>query len=108
MLRGIFQPKPLQAILASAENPESSLKRSLGAFQLTLLGIGAVIGAGIFSTVGTAAAGGAEHPGAGPAIVLSFILTVFLAIFLVFLLRQPTVNIPSTALTLWLLDQHDS
>ncbi|KAJ7189819.1 STE3-like pheromone receptor, partial [Mycena pura] len=35
--------------------------------------------------------------------VLSFILTVFLAVFLVFLLRQPTVNIPSTALALWLL-----
>ncbi|MFL6193455.1 MAG: amino acid permease [Thermoanaerobaculia bacterium] len=61
--------------MASAENPESQLRRSLGAVQLTLLGIGAIIGAGIFSTVGTAAAGGADHPGAGPAIVLSFVLT---------------------------------
>ncbi|HEY0783970.1 MAG TPA: amino acid permease, partial [Thermoanaerobaculia bacterium] len=43
--------------------------------QLTLLGIGAIIGAGIFSTVGTAAAGGGGHEGAGPAIVLSFVLT---------------------------------
>ena len=75
MLQGIFRTKSLNAILASAENPESQLKRSLGAFQLTLLGVGAIIGAGIFSTVGTAAAGGAEHPGAGPAIVISFILT---------------------------------
>jgi APA family basic amino acid/polyamine antiporter len=75
LLQGIFRTKSLNAILASTENPESQLKRSLGAFQLTLLGIGAIIGAGIFSTVGTAAAGGAEHPGAGPAIVLSFILT---------------------------------
>jgi APA family basic amino acid/polyamine antiporter len=75
LLRGIFRTKSLNAILASAENPESQLRRSLGAFQLTLLGIGAVIGAGIFSTVGTAAAGGAEHPGAGPAIALSFVLT---------------------------------
>ncbi len=75
MLQGIFRTKSLNAILASTENPESQLKRSLGAFQLTLLGIGAIIGAGIFSTVGTAAAGGAEHPGAGPAIVISFILT---------------------------------
>ncbi|HEY0554279.1 MAG TPA: amino acid permease [Thermoanaerobaculia bacterium] len=75
MLQGIFRTKSLNAILASTENPESQLKRSLGAFQLTLLGVGAIIGAGIFSTVGTAAAGGAEHPGAGPAIVISFILT---------------------------------
>jgi basic amino acid/polyamine antiporter, APA family len=75
LLQGIFRTKSLNAILASTENPQSQLKRSLGAFQLTLLGIGAIIGAGIFSTVGTAAAGGAEHPGAGPAIVISFILT---------------------------------
>ncbi|HKV06757.1 MAG TPA: amino acid permease [Thermoanaerobaculia bacterium] len=75
MLQGIFRTKSLNAILASAEAPESQLRRSLGAVQLTLLGIGAIIGAGIFSTVGTAAAGGADHPGAGPALVISFILT---------------------------------
>ena len=75
MLRGIFRTKSLNAILASAEAPESQLRRSLGAVQLTLLGIGAIIGAGIFSTVGTAAAGGADHLGAGPALVVSFLLT---------------------------------
>ncbi len=75
LLRGIFQPKPLQAILASAEAPEGALRRSLGPFQLTLMGIGAIIGAGIFSTVGTAAAGGGDHLGAGPALVVSFIMT---------------------------------
>jgi APA family basic amino acid/polyamine antiporter len=75
LLRGIFQPKPLQAILASAEVPETALKRTLGPLQLTLLGIGAIIGAGIFSTVGTAAAGGGDHLGAGPALVVSFVLT---------------------------------
>ncbi|HEY3567075.1 MAG TPA: amino acid permease [Thermoanaerobaculia bacterium] len=75
LLQGIFRTKSLNAILASAENPESQLRRSLGAFQLTLLGIGAIIGAGIFSTVGTAAAGGGGHAGAGPAIALSFVLT---------------------------------
>jgi basic amino acid/polyamine antiporter, APA family len=75
LLRGIFQPKPLGAILATAAAPETSLRRTLGPVQLTLLGIGAIIGAGIFSTVGTAAAGGADHLGAGPALVLSFVLT---------------------------------
>jgi len=77
LLQGIFRTKSLNAILASTENPENQLRRSLGAFQLTLLGLGAIIGAGIFSTVGTAAAGGAEHAGAGPGIVLSFIITAF-------------------------------
>ena len=61
--------------MASAEASETSLRRTLGPVQLTLLGIGAIIGAGIFSTVGTAAAGGADHPGAGPALILSFVLT---------------------------------
>ncbi len=75
MFRGIFHRKSLNAILASAEEPHVALKRSLGPLQLTMLGIGAVIGAGIFSTVGTAAAGGGEHPGAGPALILSFVLT---------------------------------
>ncbi len=75
MLQGIFRTKSLNAILASAEAPESQLRRTLGPVQLTLLGIGAIIGAGIFSTVGTAAAGGADHVGAGPALVISFILT---------------------------------
>ncbi|HEX7200722.1 MAG TPA: amino acid permease, partial [Dongiaceae bacterium] len=51
------------------------MRRTLGPVQLTLLGIGAIIGAGIFSTVGTAAAGGGEHLGAGPALVLSFVIT---------------------------------
>ena len=47
----------------------------LGPVQLTALGVGAIVGAGIFSTVGTAAAGGAGHLGAGPAVVLSFLFT---------------------------------
>ncbi len=81
MLRGLFRTKSLNAIMASAEASETSLRRSLGPFQLTLLGIGAIIGAGIFSTVGTAAAGGGSHPGAGPAIIISFIITAFVCGF---------------------------
>jgi APA family basic amino acid/polyamine antiporter len=61
----LFITKPVQDAAAA----ESGLKRSLTATQLTLLGIGAVIGAGIFVLSGHAAA---EH--AGPAIVLSFII----------------------------------
>lgn len=69
-----FRVKTLDRLLAEADQPERQLKRTLGPFHLTALGIGGIIGAGIFSTVGTAAAGGAEHVGAGPALVLSFVL----------------------------------
>jgi basic amino acid/polyamine antiporter, APA family len=51
------------------------LKRSLNKWHLTALGVGATIGAGIFATTGTAIVGDAARPGAGPAIVLSFLLT---------------------------------
>jgi len=58
--------KPLDDILATAE--KKSLKRSLGAFQLTLLGIGAVIGTGIFVLTATAA------QKAGPGMMVSFMV----------------------------------
>jgi APA family basic amino acid/polyamine antiporter len=51
------------------------LRRVLGKWDLTALGIGAVIGAGIFASTGSAIAGGASHLGAGPAIVISFMIT---------------------------------
>jgi APA family basic amino acid/polyamine antiporter len=81
MLRGIFRTKSLNAILASAEDPKHTLRRSLGVVQLTLLGVGGIIGAGIFSTVGTAAAGSADRPGAGPALILSFVVTAIVCGF---------------------------
>jgi len=51
------------------------LKRTLTKWHLTALGVGATIGAGIFATTGTAIVGDALRPGAGPAIILSFLLT---------------------------------
>jgi APA family basic amino acid/polyamine antiporter len=53
----------------------SGLKRSLNKWHLTALGVGATIGAGIFATTGTAIAGDPLRPGAGPAIIFSFLLT---------------------------------
>ena len=61
--------KPLDAILATAE--KKGLHRSLGAFQLTMLGVGAVIGTGIFVLTSEAA------QKAGPGMMLSFILAGF-------------------------------
>src|SRR5438034_1439663 len=74
-----FARKPIAALVEETEGAHS-LKRSLGAGDLIMLAIGAVIGAGIFGAIGTAAAGqtgpGGEiiRPGAGPALVFSFLL----------------------------------
>jgi APA family basic amino acid/polyamine antiporter len=74
----LFSRKPISELLSEA-GPHA-LKRALGAGDLVMLAIGAVIGAGIFGAIGTAAAGqfdAAGHVvrnGAGPALVLSFLL----------------------------------
>src|SRR5689334_20621653 len=51
------------------------LRRTLGKWHLTALGVGATIGAGIFATTGTAIVGDAARPGGGPAVIFSFLLT---------------------------------
>ena len=61
--------KPLDDIIATAE--KKSLKRSLGAFQLTMMGIGAIIGTGIFVLTAEAA------QKAGPGMMVSFIVAGF-------------------------------
>jgi APA family basic amino acid/polyamine antiporter len=67
--RQLFAKKSLADLRAEAANEEHGLKRALGPLNLTTLGIGAIIGAGIFVLTGNAAA---QY--AGPAIVLSFVL----------------------------------
>lgn len=71
----LFRRKGVDQLTGDAEGSGHRLKKVLGAWNVTALGIGAIIGAGIFATVGTAAAGDAARPGAGPALVLSFVLT---------------------------------
>ncbi len=75
MLKRLFQTKPVEEILREADSGVT-LKRTLGPVQLTTLGIGAIIGAGIFVITGTAAA---EH--AGPSIILSFVLAGTACVF---------------------------
>lgn len=75
MFRGVFRTKNVSDILATADQTPHGLRRSLGPLHVTLLGIGGIIGAGIFALVGTAAAGDAARPGAGPSIMLSFVIT---------------------------------
>src|SRR2546430_16908061 len=98
MASQLFKTKSPDHLIAEAAAPERQMKRSLGALDLTALGIGAIIGAGIFALTGTAAAGQVfssklETPvinfiqawlsggsvvfgraGAGPAIAVSFIV----------------------------------
>src|SRR4051794_39903385 len=101
----LFRTKSPERLIREAEAPDRLMKRSLSAFDLTCLGIGAIIGAGIFSLVGSAAAGqvftnkmqtpvsnfivawigGSEvvlgRPGAGPALVISFIMAAIACAF---------------------------
>lgn len=63
----IFRKKDIKEMLSAAAKQD--LKRTLGAFQLIMLGIGAIVGAGIFVLTGTAAS-----TSAGPAVVLSFVI----------------------------------
>lgn len=75
MISRLFRTKPIPQILADADRPEHRLKKTLTAWDLTALGIGAIIGTGIFVLIGTAIVGDAHRPGAGPGIVLSFVLS---------------------------------
>jgi len=74
VLRGqLFARKTVDQCIADSE-VGGGMRRTLGAVQLTALGIGAIIGAGIFAAIGTAISGDAGHVGAGAAIVVSIVL----------------------------------
>ncbi len=102
----LFRTKSIDALIEASQDPHATLKRTLGPWSLTALGIGAVIGSGIFILTGTAAAGETRgyqsilnapvldlilhgssavsitgRPGAGPGISLSFLLTAFACSF---------------------------
>ncbi len=74
-MRPFLRRKPVARAIAEIEGGSQALRRTLGARDLALLGIGAIVGAGIFSSVGQMAAGSATHPGAGPALALSYLIT---------------------------------
>src|ERR1700690_2276294 len=91
-----FRTKDIDKLISDSQEPDKRLKKTLGWLSLTSLGIGAVIGSGIFTVVGTAIAGQKfeassilnaplleylihhsatfGRPGAGPAIAISFAL----------------------------------
>lgn len=74
MKGSVFRKKSIQDLIA-ATSGEKSLKRELGAFDLTLLGIGAIIGTGIFVLTGTGAVT------AGPGLTISFVVAALACLF---------------------------
>ena len=72
----LFRKRSIQNLLREAGKNDTALKKELGAFDLSMLGIGAIIGTGIFVLTGVAAA---EH--AGPALILSFVLSGLACVF---------------------------
>ncbi|MED1952953.1 amino acid permease [Brevibacillus centrosporus] len=72
----LLRKKKVETLLEQSVSKEGALKKSLSAFDLTMLGIGAIVGTGIFVLTGVAAA---EH--AGPALVLSFVLSALACVF---------------------------
>ena len=67
-MKEIMRKLPVEAIIKT-HSQEGGLSRTLGAFELTMMGVGVIIGSGIFVITGVAAA---EH--AGPGLILSFAL----------------------------------
>lgn len=115
----LLRTKSIEALLAAAEEPAKRLRKTLGPWSLTALGVGAVIGSGIFILTGTAAAGetlsyrsilnapvldlllhGTDalstvgRPGAGPAISLSFFLTAVACSFAALCYAEMAAMIP--------------
>ena len=73
--RGLWRTKSVDSLIHESEVKGHKLNRVLGPLDVTMIGVGAVIGAGIFAMVGEAAVGATSGYPAGPALVISFILT---------------------------------
>src|SRR5574344_305852 len=78
-IQSLIRTKNPDEMLADANN--DGLEKSLGVWDLIMLGIGAIIGSGIFAVVGIAACGGSDGPGAGPALMVSMIIAAFACVF---------------------------
>ncbi len=71
----LFRRKPLDVLIAEGGDEAHGLRKALTWVDLTALGIGAIVGAGIFATLGSATSGGEGQPPAGPGVVVSILLT---------------------------------
>ncbi len=78
-VKNLLKLKNPDDMLKQAE--KGGLKKTLGAFDLIILGVGAIIGSGIFTVVGIAAVGSSEAAGAGPSLIISMIIASLACIF---------------------------
>lgn len=79
--KSFFRTKKVEDIIKDSEDSKRKLKRVLGPFDLFMLGIGGIIGAGVFALIGTAAAGDTLRSGAGPALMVSIFITSIACLF---------------------------
>ena len=77
--QNMFKRRSMDDLIATTKRSE--LKKTLNVFDLIVIGIGAVVGTGIFTIIGTAIQGSIESPGAGPAIVISMVLAAVACVF---------------------------
>ena len=70
----VFRTKTLDRLIAEGGDEEHGLKKTLTAVDLVALGVGAIIGAGIFATLGSATSGASGAP-AGPGVAVSIVIT---------------------------------
>ena len=78
-VKNLFKTKNPDEMIENAN--KGGLEKTLGAFDLIVLGVGAIIGSGIFTVVGIAAAGSPQSAGAGPALVISMVLASLACVF---------------------------
>ena len=79
LMRNLIRCKNPDELISQSQ--KAGLSKNLTAIDLIILGIGAIVGSGIFAVVGIAAAGSVDSPGAGPALVISMIVAAFACIF---------------------------
>ncbi len=75
MIKDIFVKKNVETLLSENLSSKTQLRRALSRWELVALGVGCIIGAGIFTVIGTATAGTDFRIGAGPGIIVSFLIT---------------------------------
>src|SRR6201993_3420341 len=71
----LFRRKPLDVLIAEGSDEVHGLKKTLTSIDLVALGVGAIVGAGIFATLGSASSGGGGAAPAGPGVTVSILVT---------------------------------
>ena len=79
LLKNLIKRKNSTEIIETAANSE--IKKTLGLFDLVMLGVGAIFGAGLFTIIGVATAGSGTTLGAGSAVTISMVIAVVACVF---------------------------